>query len=44
MTVQRYNALIAEYFERQLWQFVSIAEWLAAHKGETECGIASTKP
>lgn len=24
--------LIVEYFERQLWQFISIDEWLDSHK------------
>jgi ribosomal protein L37E len=29
MSVTKRNALIAEYFDKQLWQFISIDEWMA---------------
>lgn len=29
---RRPESLIAEFFEQQLWQFISIDEWLEAHK------------
>jgi hypothetical protein len=31
MSKEKYNALVAEYFERQLWQFISIDEWIEGH-------------
>lgn len=34
MSKQRYDALVAEYMRDQLWQFISIDEWLAAHQKE----------
>ena len=32
MTLPERNSLIAEYFQRQLWQFISIDEWLDNHE------------
>ena len=31
-TARRRNALIAEYFDKQLWQFISMDEWIKGQK------------
>lgn len=32
MSKQRHDALVAEFMRDQLWQFISIDEWLDAHR------------
>lgn len=34
----KYNQLIAEYYQKQLWQFISIDEWLEAHIEKSRIG------